>query len=675
MVLTAVLAPGARAQRVMRIGYIYPAGGRQGTEFTVTLGGQHLEGAGNAHFSGTGVRAVVLRHDRQVTPAEQNELTEKLELLRAKRGKEGLTPDEEMQTGEIRRKLTGYGRRLVNPALNEFITLQVTVAADAEPGRREIRLGTPVGLSNPLVFVVGQLPEFTKPDWKNIPKSRESMDPECSPVPNELTVTLPVTLNGQIQPGGVDRFRFQAEGGRRLSIMFKARELIPFLADAVPGWIVPKLTLFDAQGNELPCEDDGGVHPDPSLLRTIPATGEYVLEVRDALYRGREDFVYRISMGDLPVPERAIPPPAATTEALPEITAADGPRTVTLPVIINGCIRQPGDTAVFRFEGRAGQQIVAEVRARRLDSPLDSLLQIKDAGGRQLGVNDDHEDKSSGLDTHHADSYLLLTLPVDGTYFVHLADAQGKGGPAHAYRLRLSGPRPDFELRAVPSTLNVRAGTSVPMKVYVLRKDGFSGGIGVALKDAPSGFSLTGARVPENQDQVQITLTAPPSSAAGPFNLSLEGRADIGGREVVREVVPADVMMQAFSYRHIVPAEELKVAVWGRAPERAQGKILSATPLKIPAGGTARVEVEVPAPPMEGQITFALDNAPDGIALGPSTPDVLMIETDAAKAKPGLAGNLIVEVFLQRSGADVPANKRRVPLGALPAIPFEIVTP
>ena len=66
---------------------------------------------------------------------------------------------------------------------------------------------------------------------------------------------------------------------------------------------------------------------------------------------------------------------------------------VTLPIIVNGRIDQPGDWDVFRFDGRAGDQIVAEVYARRLDSPLDSVLKLTDAAGRQLAFNDDHEDK------------------------------------------------------------------------------------------------------------------------------------------------------------------------------------------------------------------------------------------------------------------------------------------
>jgi hypothetical protein len=33
----------------------------------------------------------------------------------------------------------------------------------------------------------------------------------------------------------------------------------------------------------------------------IPEDGRYVLEIKDAIYRGREDFVYRITLGELPL--------------------------------------------------------------------------------------------------------------------------------------------------------------------------------------------------------------------------------------------------------------------------------------------------------------------------------------------------------------------------------------
>ena len=98
-----------------------------------------------------------------------------------------------------------------------------------------------------------------------------------------------------------------------------------------------------------------------------------------------------------------------------------------------------------------------------------------------------------------------------------------------------------------------------PLTVYALRRDGFTNEITLTLADAPQGFRLTGAKVPANQDQVRLTLQAPPAATDEPVRLSLEGRAFIQGQPIAHPAVPAEDMMQAFAYRHLVPAKELDV--------------------------------------------------------------------------------------------------------------------
>jgi hypothetical protein len=358
-------------------------------------------------------------------------------------------------------------------------------------------------------------------------------------------------------------------------------------------------------------------------------------------------------------------------------------QTVSLPIIVNGRIDKPGDWDVFRFNGRAGDTVVAEVTARRLDSPLDSVLKLTDALGKQFAFNDDHEDKGAGLDTHYADSYLTAILPADGAFYVHIGDAQRQGGPEYGYRLRISPPRPDFELRVVPSSVSVRGGASVPLTVYALRRDGFTNEITLALQDAPAGFKLNGAKVPGNQDQVRVTLLAPAAPTEKPISLVLEGRATIEGHAIVHRAVPAEDMMQAFAYRHLVPAQGLEVAVSGRLMNRMSLKILSAMPVRIPAGGTARVRVATPTSAFADRFRLELSEPPEGITIGKvSAADEgaeIELRSDAAKAKPGLKGNLIVNIFQGQLAAaqknKKQANQRRPAVGSLPAIPFEIVLP
>jgi len=36
------------------------------------------------------------------------------------------------------------------------------------------------------------------------------------------------------------------------------------------------------------------------IICKIPQNGDYFLEINDALFRGREDFVYRLTVGEIP---------------------------------------------------------------------------------------------------------------------------------------------------------------------------------------------------------------------------------------------------------------------------------------------------------------------------------------------------------------------------------------
>ena len=94
--------------------------------------------------------------------------------------------------------------------------------------------------------------------------------------------------------------RLRARRGQKLTLTTQARSLVPYLADAVPGWFQAELALYDAKGGELAFVDDFRFDPDPVLLYEIPEDGVYELEIRDSIFRGRDDFVYRVSVGEQP---------------------------------------------------------------------------------------------------------------------------------------------------------------------------------------------------------------------------------------------------------------------------------------------------------------------------------------------------------------------------------------
>ncbi len=669
----------ASAQVRPYIGFVYPAGGRQGTIFQVKLGGQGLEDVNKAFVTGPGVTARVVEYDRALNPQETTLLNEQLKDL--KRGQTNsssmlmgfgpamMASENQMTTAgtprekatasagtnetpknliaKIEKRIAGYVNRPASVALANIVYVEVKIAADAEPGPRELRLGTLRGVSNPLVFHVGQLPEASRKPMATAPLQvlgKEELALRKRPAEEvEDHVTVPCTLNGQVASGELNRYRFGARKGQRLVITTQARQLIPFIADAVPGWFQPVLTLYDAAGKEVAYDDDYRFKPDPTILYEVPKDGEYVLTIHDAIYRGREDFVYRVTIGELPFVtsifplgsrvgasaaikmkgwnlERAVLTPAAreagpgtytinakrdklisnslpfALDTLPENFEREPNNTlaqaqkVTLPCIVNGRMDRPGDWDVFRFAGKSNETVVAEVYARRLDSPLDSVLKLTDAEGKLLAFNDDHEDLAAGAHTHDADSYFKVRLPADGEYYVHLGDTAGHGGEEYGYRLRLSAPEPDFALRVVPSSISLRSKSAATLNVHVMRKDGFSGPVKLTLKDPPAGFSATPLSLSGTQVVGRLTIKTTLLSTPEPVNLTVAGTATIHDQEVVHDAVPAEDRMQAFLWRHLVPASELKVLVFdptyqpppkrlprARPPTEAEPKPVAAT--------------------------------------------------------------------------------------------------
>ncbi len=321
------MMPAAQAQKRPYIGYAYPAGGRQGTTFRIKLGGQELDYVNTVLVTGTGVTARVVEYYRRLGNQEVQLLNEQLKELKsapaataaaamapvmaadnpavmapmaAETAKEGADKDGPAQEliAIIERRVREAVQTPACASIASLVLVEVVIAPDALLGPRELRLVTPRGVTNPLVFHVGQLAESCRQPM--IAASLQVLGKEAAalrkrpPEEAESRITLPCTVNGQIASGEVNRYRFQASKGQRLVITTQARQLIPYIADAVPGWFQPVLALYDANGRELAYADDYRFKPDPVIFYQVPADGDYVFAIRDSIYRGREDFIYRI---------------------------------------------------------------------------------------------------------------------------------------------------------------------------------------------------------------------------------------------------------------------------------------------------------------------------------------------------------------------------------------------
>ena len=250
-------------QNTPHAGYVYPAGGRQGDTFEVIVGGQFLDGVSNALISGTGVQVSLNEYKKPLTQGQFNKLRDQLQELmdKKKAGTPAWTAEDDKTVADLRMKMATFVRRPMTPAIAETVRLQIKLDANAATGERELRLLTPAGLTNPIVFCVGQLPEISKPAAevaselpkvaKQIAKARSQLRMPERAVPQATEVTLPAMINGQIRPGGLDRYRFTAAKGQHVVVAANVRQLIPYISDAVPGWFQAAVGLYDAAGKEV----------------------------------------------------------------------------------------------------------------------------------------------------------------------------------------------------------------------------------------------------------------------------------------------------------------------------------------------------------------------------------------------------------------------------------------
>ncbi len=744
--LLAIAPAAASAQnrgRDPHLAYAFPAGCRQGTSCEIVVGGQHLKEANEAYLAGDGVEVEIVGWYRPMTAGQYNNLRMALREARERLIQErtaqgignkpteeevaleaGLTADQ-LREMEIYRQRDRDPKRQPNDQLEEEVTLKLTVAEDAELGKRELRFLTDGAISNPIWLHIGS--------WQEVCEN----EPNDSQ-PDEVIESLPLVINGQIMPGDTDRFSFRARPGMRLVIEAAARDVIPYLADAVPGWFQAVMRLTDSSGNEVAFADSFHFRQDPVIYFEVPRDDWYTIEIRDSLFRGREDFVYRITLGEIPYvtgifplgarveseatiqlsgwnltqtrlniktmsrneyrPVRWYTAPQGSGTSVrfplqidhwPEVTDQEPnndfstAQKISTRMTVNGRIDHPGDKDVYLIDG--GGRLVAEVQARRLGSPLDSMLTLTDAQGNEIAFNDDHKDMSQALQTHHADSHLTASVPAQGSYYLHVTDAQANGGQPFSYRLRLRAPQADYELRVVPSSIVARAGQTVVITVFALRKDGFDQDIELSLVDPPRGFRLDGGLIPGDSDRVRMTLKVPQTAQAESFVLKMEGaaRRRIRSRAtIVRPAIPAENMMQAFIWYHLVPVENWNVMVSGKpgAKMPVQVVVPPPAPIRLPRGGKLLLNaLPLSSGTKVDQLHAELNEPPEGISaafvIGPSgIPAVELATTE--EVPPGLRGNLLLSVYReytpQPTESDPAPRPRRTDYGYLPAIPFEV---
>ncbi|MBO7688936.1 MAG: hypothetical protein J6V72_21335, partial [Kiritimatiellae bacterium] len=432
------------------------------------------------------------------------------------------------------------------------------VAPDAQPGVCEFRALGPNGMSAPRPFIVTAAPREAEALWAPSHRRRP---------PAPAVTNLPCVLDGQIMPGQTDTWTLHLQKGCTVTLRTVARELQPYIGDAVPGFFNPALRIVDADGTEVAFADDNFYHPDPVLVFTPPTDGDYKLEVHDLLYRGRADFVYAITVeaGTHPVdPRRVSLWPNPVPQPPPDVPCTT----------FTGVIARPGVPSDHVFEVKEAGDYAFDVLARRVGSPLDARLSVLGPGeGKPLAEFTDTTNLvfRGSLIQGECDPVGTCRLAA-GTYRLRVEDEAGKGGPEWSYTLRVHRPAPSFEVWTAKSSFAFRArSSSSQMKVFVVRSGGFDGP--VILDETPD-FSFEPSVVPAGTNMLKVALISKQRRPQPVQELQFSASAQINGRTQTVRIQPADEYNQAFAWDHLLPTHAFDVRTWPRpnAEERPRDR-------------------------------------------------------------------------------------------------------
>ncbi|TWT37336.1 putative subtilase-type serine protease precursor [Posidoniimonas corsicana] len=417
------------------------------------------------------------------------------------------------------------------------VRVKLAIAPDCPLGRHAVRLRTKSGLSEIRTFHIGALPE-----------AKEADPNDSVQAPQEVAFNS--TINGVVKREDVDVFAFNAEEGQRVSVEVEGLRMGRTFFD-------PVIELLDESGGVIAhCDDAAAAHQDAFLSITAPKTGRYLVRLRESAYRGDDNCIYRLHIGDFPRPAAVFPPAAGRGEEVTVrwIDAGGGeqqvrmppegdeyaywaedergvapsslpiklldtppaldiepnnsrkePTPMSVPGGAVGVIGEANDQDWYSFEGKKGQVWELRVRARELRSPLDAVLRVRKADGGNLAGNDD--------DRGAPDSYIRFTVPEDGKYLLQVEDRLQRGAEDFVYfleaaeRTAIAEVKIEERRRYEATVLEVPRGGKTAALLTLTRRD-LGGDLNVTLKNLPEGVTAEVFPLAGNYNRLPVVFSA-----------------------------------------------------------------------------------------------------------------------------------------------------------------------
>jgi len=500
------------------------------------------------------------------------------------------------------------------------LPVELKIAPNALPGLREVRVVTPRGTSNAGRIWIGGYPEINEADNNNTLATAQKLE------------KIPVTVNGQVNGGeDVDAYTFQANAGD--TYVF---DLVGFRM-----WspLDAFLSLVDSRGKSLASRSEA-FDRDPRLIYQFKNAGTYSIQVRDSMYRGGANFVYKLTVGPVPaitsylplggkrgetvnvalegvnlgdmkswpvqipadrdslVVAPSMPSGMAVSpislyasdlpeavEAEPNDTPAQATSVAAVPVVLNGRMNKEGDVDLFRIKPAAAGTLSFEIFGRRIGSRMDAYLRVLAADGKAVaGENDDAEGK---------DSRVSLAVAAGTEYLVEVKTLDKRSGEDFYYRLRIDAPTgQDFRLTMTPDTANVGQQGSAALTVTATRLNGFGGPISVRVEGLPEGVTASPAVIPAGAANTQFTLTAAAGVAPGTMGqIRVIGTGTIGEKPVERTAVPIETYQPPLTQPEQARQRPTLLPTATVMPQQAYALTLDQKEVTVKRGEKATVKV------------------------------------------------------------------------------------
>ena len=232
---------------------------------------------------------------------------------------------------------------------------------------------------------------------------------------------------------------------------------------------------------------------------------------------------------------------------------------ITLPLVLNGRIDRPGDIDGILFTVNQYDEVAFEVDAKGLGSHVtDPNLTLARPDGELIDRGDDRcKDcgqyfnavrKKEKLDSRFW-HYFQTGNPNDadaaGDYVLQLRDNSKRGGPDHAYRLRVRKRVPGFRIGVVQESVRGPLGGVARIPVTLRSEEGFKGVVDIRADGLPPGLVAEALqlRTDDPSGIIEIrhdAVASRPDGATGwvQARVRILGTAKIGDRKVTR---PADL--------------------------------------------------------------------------------------------------------------------------------------